>query len=89
LFHLSEYNLTPDISAFTSASTIVACSLLGTISHLELVVGEEGVASLEKRRVTHSVRLSKVNALASNGKWLAIGGFNAEGKGVAEIWAIA
>jgi hypothetical protein len=54
---------------------------------MELIRGEGGQVSLEKRHVVENLTLTKANALVCNGKWLALGGFNSEGKGVVEMWS--
>jgi hypothetical protein len=77
-------------SAFTAARDLITCTLLGTVSqhHIELdapgdlvkieTVWAEGVKSL-----------AKVNTLAVDGHWIAIGGFGTDGRGVIEIWSRA
>jgi hypothetical protein len=56
--------------------------------HLDIIRGENGEVSLEKRSAVESSKVAKANALASNDKWLILGGLTPEGKGVVEVWSI-
>jgi hypothetical protein len=75
-------------SIFTSEHTITVSSLLGVVSEVSIAWDSSTGLSLEKRGSLETTNIEKVNGLAFNGRWLALGGFDKAGKGVAEVWRV-
>ena len=66
---------------------IVTSTLLGNISgHLLHIEGDVGDWRIESFPIAQTEMVSKVNALAIYGDNIAVGGFQMDGKGVAEVY---
>jgi hypothetical protein len=81
--HIPIHVLT--LSAFRDPTTIICCTLLGIISQFRL--------SRDPLRLTlvfakGTDGLAKVNTLAIEGCWLAVGGFGKDKRGIVELWSI-
>lgn len=73
--------------AFLDPTAIITCTLLGVISRHNLSIG--GTAKdwrIESIPVAQTQFIAKVNALAVRGDNVAVGGFRADGKGLAEVY---
>jgi len=72
--------------AFLKPTTIVTSTLLGNISgHLLRTEGDVGDWVIDSIPIAQTEMISKVNALATHGDNIAVGGFRMDGKGVAEV----
>lgn len=72
--------------AFLNPTTIVTSTLLGNITgHLLRIEGDAGDWRIESFLIAQTEMISKVNAIAIHGDNIAVGGFRADGKGVAEV----
>ncbi len=80
--------LTADaLRAFLDTRTIVTCTLLGVIfRHTLSTEGNAEDWRIESISVAQTQSIAKVNALAVNGDGVAVGGFRADGKGLAEVY---
>ncbi|KAH9063479.1 WD40-repeat-containing domain protein, partial [Lactarius vividus] len=73
--------------AFLNPTTIVTSTLLGNISeHLVRIEGDVGDWRIESFPIAQTQIISKVNTLAVHGSNIAVGGFQMDGKGVAEVY---
>lgn len=75
-------------SVFTTPTTLLTCSLLGTIILHTVKYSDDNKPGLETTWTSNVEVLEKVNAIAFSGKWLTIGGFAKDGTGYAEVWEI-
>ena len=64
----------------------MTCSLLGSLAEYEVSRDSEDGLQGEKRWEASTTVLEKVNAMCTNGSFVAVGGFGKDGKGVVEIW---
>ncbi len=74
------------VRSFSSADTLTASTLLGTVMQWRIspeVAGEGAVEELWKKE---ALGLEKVNALIANDTKVVIGGFAKDGKGIIEVW---
>ena len=74
------------LRAFLNPTTIITCTLLGVISRHNL--STEGVEDwrIESTPVAQTQFIAKVNTLAVHSDSVAVGGFRADGKGLAEVY---
>jgi hypothetical protein len=75
------------LRAFLDPTTIITCTLLGVISRHNLFT--ESVAEhwrIESIPVAQTQFIAKVNTLAVHSDSVAVGGFRADGKGLAEVY---
>ncbi|KDQ60768.1 hypothetical protein JAAARDRAFT_124475 [Jaapia argillacea MUCL 33604] len=76
---------------FINSSTFLTCTLLGTLTchSLSRIVDGDGTPSLQSKVewTTEPEELAKVNSVSIQGDWIAVGGFNKDGKGLVEIWS--
>lgn len=73
--------------AFLDPTAIITCTLLGAISRHAL--STEGNAEdwrIESIPIAHTQFVAKVNTLAVHGDSVTVGGFRADGKGLAEVY---
>lgn len=73
--------------AFLDPTEIITCTLLGVISRHKLTT--EGVAEdwiIESTFLAQTQFIAKVNTLAVHSDSVAVGGFRADGKGLAEVY---
>jgi len=68
---------------FVGSEDLVTCTLLGSLSWYEVGV-ESTLATMNWSRNVE--RLEKVNCMRSNGKYVAVGGFSNDGKGLVEVY---
>jgi hypothetical protein len=68
---------------FVDLNTLICCTLLGIVSMYRL---SRDPLQLQLLYSKGTEGIEKVNALAVDGQWLAIGGFGKDGKGVVELW---
>jgi len=68
---------------FVGSENLVTCTLLGSLSRYEVGV-ESTLATMNWSRNVE--RLEKVNCMRSNGKYVAVGGFLNDGKGLVEVY---
>jgi hypothetical protein len=71
------------LRGFIDPDTLVCCTLLGIVSLFRL---DRDPPQLELLYSKGTEGIEKVNALAVEDPWLAIGGFGKDGKGVVELW---
>ena len=75
------------LSAFQDPTSIVTSTLLGTISrHILSTKGNAEDWAIESVTVAQTRSIAKVNGLAVHSDNVAVGGFRADGKGVAEVY---
>ncbi|THH13865.1 hypothetical protein EW146_g6405 [Bondarzewia mesenterica] len=76
--------------AFLNPTTLITCTLLGTITqHMISRAGDDsGTLTIETVWTTSAMGLAKVNAMAAYSGWITIGGFDKQGKGLVEMWRI-
>jgi hypothetical protein len=75
------------LSAFQDPTSIVTSTLLGTISrHTLSTKGSAEDWAIASIAVAQTRFIAKVNALAVHGDNVAVGGFRADGKGMAEVY---
>jgi len=75
------------LRAFLDPTTVITCTLLGVIFRHTLF-GEGNVEDwrIESIPVAQTQSIAKVNTLAVHGESVAVGGFRADGKGLAEVY---
>lgn len=68
---------------------LLTCTLLGRLAlHVVSYDSGQGIHP-DTKWAGNVVNLEKVNAIAANGEWLAIGGFSKDGAGLVEVWRAA
>ncbi|KAI0748517.1 WD40 repeat-like protein [Daedaleopsis nitida] len=72
--------------AFTGADAFVTCSLLGIITQYLVSLNAEGSLEAAKNWSAVTSGLEKVNAMAADGPYVVLGGFDTKGKGIVEVW---
>jgi hypothetical protein len=72
------------LSAFQNPSSLFACTLLGTV--IRYALKNDVWDAVWMREVQ---QLDKVNAMQVQGEVVVVGGFDAAGKGVVEVWQIS
>lgn len=71
---------------FLDATTVLTCTLLGSIHAHSISRTPEGKLEAEKEWSTDASAVDKVNALVAVDHWLAVGGINKVGKGIVEVF---
>ena len=75
------------LSAFQDPTSIVTITLLGSISrHTLSTKGNAKDWAITSIAVAQTRFIAKVNALTVHGDNVAVGGFRADGKGIAEVY---
>ena len=73
--------------AFLDPAAIITCTLLGSISrHALSTEGDAEDWRIESIPIAQTQFVAKVNTLAVHGDSVAVGGFRADGKGLAEVY---
>ena len=76
-------------SAFVTGCRLLTCTLLGKLALHEVSYNDAHRPQLDTKWSSVVVNLQKVNAIAADGDWLAIGGLSETGAGRLEIWKLA
>lgn len=71
--------------AFLNATTVLTCSLLGSLVAHTLSRTSEGKLQANKTWSINTAAVKKVNAIAVENDWLTVGGLSKDAKGVIEI----
>jgi hypothetical protein len=72
---------------FVEDKTLIACTLRGTVVSFDVSIDEGAqVPVLTEQWRQEAEKLDKVNCMAVYGEFIVIGGFEEQGKGVAEVW---
>lgn len=75
------------LRAFLDPTVIITCTLLGVISrHILSTEGNAEDWRIESIPVGHTQLIAKVNTLAVRSDSVVVGGFRADGKGLAEVY---
>jgi hypothetical protein len=75
------------LRAFLDPAAIITCTLLGVISrHILSTGGNAEDWRIESIPVAQTEFIAKVNSLAVHSDGVAVGGFRADGKGLAEVY---
>ena len=68
---------------FAGSENLVVCTLLGSLSRYDVGVGSTEAEMIWSR---HVEQLAKVNCMRSNEKYVVVGGFSNDGKGLVEVY---
>ena len=73
---------------FIEPTKLVTCTLLGVIASHSIQRNENRNIVTETLWTAQTKSVAKVNAVGIHAGWISIGGFDRDGKGVAEMWKV-